>query len=95
MVLSQIFTNLVQNRYEIKPEYTKHAKYLAEWMPMLNQDYELGEILTTQGENSDSAHYSPSMRAWKENLRMTDWQKMFICPKATLKDINHLLSLIK
>ena len=45
LLMSQLFTNLVQNRREIKPEYTLAAEFLAEWMPKLNEDYELKKHL--------------------------------------------------
>ena len=93
LLLSQIFTNLLQNGYEIKPEYTLAAEYLAEWMPKLNQDYELDKMLSTQGQTVDFALASPVLRAWKDTLRMPFWQQIFPLPNSSLEVINRLLAL--
>jgi hypothetical protein len=50
LLFSQIFTNLVQNRYEIKPNCTLAAQYLAEWIPRLNADYEPQKSLSIKSE---------------------------------------------
>ena len=52
LLLSQIFTNLIQNRYEIKPIYSKAAEFLKTWVPKLNYDYELQKTLLEQGQNA-------------------------------------------
>jgi hypothetical protein len=95
ILLSQIFTNLLQNGYEIWPKYTLAAEYLSIWMPKLNRDYELDNILNSQGQTGDFSPVSPVLLAWKESLRMTNWQKMFIFPTTTLQQINHLFSLVQ
>ncbi len=41
ILMTELFTNLIQNQYEIKPNYTEAANYLATWMPKLNKNYEL------------------------------------------------------
>lgn len=51
LLLSQLFTNLLQNRYELKPEYTKAAEFLKTWVPKLNFDYELRKSLVKQGQS--------------------------------------------
>jgi DNA invertase Pin-like site-specific DNA recombinase len=94
LLLSQIFTNLLQNGYEIKPKYTLAAEYLAIWMPKLNQDYELDKMLSIQGQKVDFALASPVLRAWRDRLRMPDWQQMFLFPNSTLETINKLLALV-
>jgi hypothetical protein len=94
LLLSQIFTNLLQNGYEIKPKYTKAAEYLAIWMPKLNQDYELEKMLTGQGQTVGFALASPVMRAWRETLRLPNWHKMFLFPNSSLETINKLLALV-
>ncbi|MDP1994360.1 MAG: hypothetical protein Q8K40_03845, partial [Ignavibacteria bacterium] len=94
ILLSQIFTNLLQNGYEINPKYTLAAEYLAIWMPKLNQDYELDKMLSIQGQKVDFALVSPVLRAWKDRLRMPDWQEMFLFPNSTLETINKLLALV-
>jgi site-specific DNA recombinase len=93
LLLSQIFTNLLQNGYEIKPKYTLAAEYLAIWMPKLNQDYELDKRLSIQGQKVDFALSSPVLRAWRDRLRMPDWQQMFPLPNSSLEIINKLLAI--
>lgn len=94
LLLSQIFTNLLQNGYEIKPKYTLAAEYLTIWMPKLNQDYELDKMLSMQGQKVYFEPLSPTMRAWKETLRMPNWQQIFLFPNSSLETINKLLSLV-
>lgn len=62
ILLSQIFTNLLQNGYEIKPKYTLAAEYLVIWMPKINQDYELEKMLSIQWQTVDFALVSPVVR---------------------------------
>lgn len=45
LLFSQIITNFVQNRSELKPNWNLSGKYLFEWMPRLNKDYELKKTL--------------------------------------------------
>ena len=40
LLFSELFTNFIQNEYEIKPNYTLAADYLANWIPKLNENYE-------------------------------------------------------
>ncbi len=68
LLLSQLFTNLVQNRYEIKPNYTSAAEYLANWVPKLNRDYELQKSIITKGETGDFMSASPSWLALPATL---------------------------
>ncbi|MCC6934696.1 MAG: recombinase family protein [Candidatus Yanofskybacteria bacterium] len=58
LLMSQIFTNLVKDGDEIKPNFTLAAKYLADWMPGLNEDYEPEKTLSVKGkaEVFTSAH---------------------------------------
>ena len=94
ILLSQIFTNLLQNGYEIKGKYTLAAEYLAEWMPKLNHDYELEKMLSIQDQKVDFALASPAMRAWKDTLRMPFWQQWFPWPNTSLEKLNQLLALV-
>lgn len=41
LLLSQLFTNFAQNADEIKPNYNLACQYLLEWVPKLNELYEL------------------------------------------------------
>ena len=59
LLMSQIFTNLTQNRYEIEPNYTPVADYLKNWMPKLFNDYELQQMLMNKGKTEDFASTSP------------------------------------
>ena len=50
LLLSQIFTNLVQDEHKIKPEYTKAADFLLKWIPKLNESYELAKNEEIKGK---------------------------------------------
>lgn len=41
LLFSEIFTNFQQNRYKIRPNYTLAGEYLKNWMPKVNENYEL------------------------------------------------------
>ena len=51
--LSEIFTNLAQDRLKLKPKYTLAAEYLANWMPKLNSDYELRRSVVIKGKTGE------------------------------------------
>lgn len=53
LLFSQIITNFIQNRSELKPNWNLSGKYLSEWMPRLNKDYELEKSHTTKRQKSD------------------------------------------
>ena len=38
LLLSEFFTNLLQNPYEIRPNCSLAGKYLTDWVPRLNRD---------------------------------------------------------
>lgn len=59
LLLSQLFTNLTQNRLEIKPVYTKAAAFLGNWIPKLNYDYELAKSKAVKGKEAVFAASSP------------------------------------
>jgi hypothetical protein len=46
LLLSEIFTNLIQDAYTIRPKYSLAGKYLSDWAPKLNSDYELQKNVT-------------------------------------------------
>jgi len=50
--LSEIFTNLAQDRLILKPKYTLAAEYLANWIPKLNSDYELQKTQSIKGKEA-------------------------------------------
>lgn len=52
LLFSQLFTNLLQDELEIKKEYTKAAAMLMDWVPKLNQDYELVKTQSTKGKDA-------------------------------------------
>ena len=60
LLFSKLFTNLLQDGLEIRKEYTKAAAMLKEWVPKLNQDYELAKTLSGQGEVGAFATHSQS-----------------------------------
>ena len=85
LLFSQIFTNLLQNRYEIKPEYTFAAQYLANWMPRLNRDYELQKSLTTKGKTPAFADVNPVMlRGWDSNPQPFRYTYLYVSIKRGL-----------
>ena len=43
LLFSQIFTNIIQDGLRIKPNYTLAAEYLVNWVPKLNNNYELNK----------------------------------------------------
>ena len=47
LLLSQLFTNFTQNGYEIRPNYNLACEYLLEWIPKLNESYELQKTLVS------------------------------------------------
>src|SRR3989344_701851 len=65
LLLSQLFTNLLQNRYEIKPVYSKAAIFLSTWVPKLNEDYELAKSQAVKGKGvvfaTSSPHWLPDL----------------------------------
>ncbi len=61
LLFSQIITNFAQNRLELKPNWNLSGKYLYEWMPRLNNDYELAKTLTTKGKESTFVLSHPTL----------------------------------
>jgi site-specific DNA recombinase len=93
LLLSEIFTNLIQDAYKITPNYTLAGKYLADWVPKLNKDYEPQKNVTPQGKRKDLVLSSPSWREWRDSLRTFDWFDLFPDPMASLAEINQLLGI--
>lgn len=58
LLFSQLFTNFTQNVYEIKPNYSLACDYLLEWIPKLNEAYELQKSVmkSKQKSNFDLSH---------------------------------------
>ncbi len=74
LLFSQLFTNFTQNVYKIEPNYNLACKYLLEWIPKLNDAYELQKealklVIKSPLQKSDFS--SPS---W---LRMLDEVRTF------------------
>lgn len=61
LLLSQLFTNFTQNRYKITPNYSLCGNYLLEWIPKLNELYELQETLTTKEQKSTFVLSHPTL----------------------------------
>lgn len=59
LLFSQLFTNLVQDRLEIKKNYTEAAQFLLEWIPKLNKDYELQNTHINKRKTGTFAPVSP------------------------------------
>ncbi len=60
LLLSELFTNLLQNGLEIKKNYTDAAQFLMEWIPKLNKDYELQKNQSTKEKNAVFTTSSPN-----------------------------------
>ncbi|MEK6839784.1 MAG: recombinase family protein [Nanoarchaeota archaeon] len=60
LLMSQLFTNLLQNGLEIKKNYTSAAQFLLEWIPKLNKDYELAKSKAIKGKEVVFATSSPN-----------------------------------
>src|SRR5207245_8585850 len=93
LLLSQIFTNLIQNGYEIKPNYSLAGKYLSDWIESLNKDYEPQKNITPEQKRRDLVLSSPGWLAWRDSLRTFKWTDLFPEPGASLEEINQLLSI--
>lgn len=59
LLMTQLFTNLVQKERKIEPDLTLAAAFLEKWVPKLNQDYELRKSLALQGQIGVSALNTP------------------------------------
>lgn len=53
LLFSQLFTNFTQNVYEITPNYNLACDYLLEWIPKLNELYELQKSVVSPIQKSD------------------------------------------
>ena len=51
--LSEIFTNLTQDKLKLTGKYTLAAEYLANWIPKLNHDYELKKSVVIRGKTGE------------------------------------------
>lgn len=67
LLFTQIFTNIVQDGLQIKPNYTLAAEYLATWAPKLNKNYELEKRLTTKAKTGNSVPVSTVWCARQES----------------------------
>ena len=93
VLLSQIFSNLLQDTYEIRPNYTLAGKYLTDWTGRLNQDYEPHKNVMPQGKRKDLVLSSPSWREWRESLRTFKWREIISDLPVLLQEINQLLDI--
>ncbi len=48
LLFSELFTNFQQNQHEIRPNYSLAGNYLRNFIPKVNQDYELTKALQTK-----------------------------------------------
>ncbi len=53
LLFVQLITNFTQNRYEIVSNYNLACDYLLEWIPKLNESYELQKTLISPIQKSD------------------------------------------
>ena len=61
LLFSQLFTNFIQNCYEIRTHYNLACEYLLEWIPKLNQSYELQKNLVSPIQKSDFELSNPTV----------------------------------
>jgi len=61
LLFSQLFTNFTQNVYTITPNYNLSCNYLLEWIPKLNEVYELQENLMVKGKKSTFVLSHPTL----------------------------------
>jgi len=59
LLMSQLFTNFTQNQHNIKPNYNLVCEYLLEWIPKLNESYELQKTFMLQGKTDAFAPVCP------------------------------------
>lgn len=67
LLLNQLFTNLVQNRREIRRNYTEAADFLLEWMPKLNEGYELSKSLEIGSNKEKTPVFADVHPIWLPN----------------------------
>lgn len=95
LLFSQLFTNFTQNGYEIKPNYNLACEYLLEWMPKLNESYELQKSLSLKSSFVQNDPNIKALLAWKDTLRATNWNEMFPFPTVSLYQIKQLLTIVQ
>jgi len=61
LLFAQLFTNFTQNAYVITPNYNLACDYLLEWIPKLNEAYELQKNYTTQGKRCTFVLHHPTL----------------------------------
>jgi len=59
LLFVQLITNFTQNRYEIISNYNLACDYLLEWIPKLNESYELQKNLISPIQKSNFALSNP------------------------------------
>jgi len=61
LLFSQLFTNFTQNVYTITPNYSLSCNYLLEWIPKLNEAYELQERYMMKEKKSTFVLSQPAL----------------------------------
>lgn len=61
LLFSQLFTNFTQNTDKIIPNYNLACEYLVEWIPRLNEVYELQKTFTLKGKKSTFVLSQPTL----------------------------------
>ncbi|KAA3621015.1 MAG: recombinase family protein [Bacteroidetes bacterium] len=95
LLMSQLFSKITQDGYEIWPEFNLAAEYLLKWMPRLNANFEPQKSVVSpmQFYGFDGIH--SLLRAWRNDLRTYIWYMTFPKPRDSLDDIKGLLSIIR
>ena len=68
LLFSQLFTNLVQNRREIRKNYTEAADFLLKWIPKLNEGYELSKSLYNGFDKGKTPAFADVHPNWLRGL---------------------------
>ena len=73
LLLSYVFSNLELNADRISPNYTLAFTFLREWMPKLNNTFELEKIGTVKAKRGISASPCPTMLPLVNKFRTANW----------------------
>ena len=92
-LLSCAFSNITLKGREIRAEYSLAFKFLAEWVPQLNTNFEQQKSLRTKGHKSSFIVACPIGSAYLDSFRTYDWTEAEPYPENALVQIRSLLAL--
>lgn len=94
LLLSYVFSNITRNQLEIKANYTAAFEFLAEWMPRMNETFELQESAVNKAQTASLETVRSVMLAWKDSFRTYDWRAAFPTPELSTKHIRALTTVV-